>query len=118
MKYYHNGQLLFVDMVTPYRFAVLEGDRVISTQQSLSDAEIVAERQRKGRREFIRRLEGALDYLEQYPNENGDIGDLYVVVDATDFEKLIPCAGIETVYQAVWDYLYYGYTGDDDEDIE
>jgi hypothetical protein len=25
------------------------------------------------------------DYLEQYPNENGDIGDLYVVVDATDF---------------------------------
>lgn len=58
------------------------------------------------------------DYLEEYPNENGDIGDLYVVVDATDFEKLIPCAGIETVYQAVWDYLYYGYTGDDDEDIE
>ena len=58
------------------------------------------------------------DYLEQYPNENGDIGDLYVVVDATDFEKLIPCAGIETVYQAVWDYLYYGYTGDDDENIE
>jgi hypothetical protein len=58
------------------------------------------------------------DYLEEYPNENGDIGDLYVVVDATDFEKLIPCAGIETVYQAVWDYLYYGYTGDDDEDIQ
>ena len=58
------------------------------------------------------------EYLEQYPNENGDIGDLYVVVDATDFEKLIPCAGIETVYQAVWDYLYYGYIGDDDEDIQ
>lgn len=58
------------------------------------------------------------DYLEQFPNENGDIGDLYVVVDATDFEKLIPCAGIETVYQAVWDYLYYGYIGDDDEDIQ
>ena len=58
------------------------------------------------------------DYLDKYPNENGDIGDLYQVIDATDFEKLIPCAGIETVYQAVWDYLYYGYTGDDDEDIQ
>ena len=58
------------------------------------------------------------EYLEEHPNENGDIGDLYVVVDATDFEKLIPCAGIETVYQAVWDYLYYGYIGDDDEDIQ
>ena len=57
------------------------------------------------------------DYLDKYPNENGDIGDLYQVIDATDFEKLIPCAGIETVYQAVWDYLYYGYTGDEDEDL-
>ncbi len=72
MKYYYNGKLLFVDMITPYRFAVVEGDRVISTQQSLSDAEIVAERQRKGRREFIRRLEGALDLDEVTRMQNSD----------------------------------------------
>ena len=57
------------------------------------------------------------DYLEQYPNENDDIGDLYAVVDALDYEKLIPCAGIDTVYNAVWEYLEYGYKGDNDEDI-
>ena len=58
----------------------------------------------------------AEEYLEEYPNENGDIGDLYQAVDADDFEKLIPCAGIDTVYQAVWEYLEYGYTGDEDVD--
>ena len=58
------------------------------------------------------------EYLEKYPNENGDIGDLYSIVEAKDFEKLIPCAGIDTVYQAVWEYLEYGYVGDeDDEDV-
>lgn len=57
------------------------------------------------------------EYLEEHPNENGDIGDLYVVVDATDFEKLIPCAGIDSVYEAVWEYLEYGYKGDEDEDF-
>ena len=57
------------------------------------------------------------DYLEQYPNENDDIGDLYAVVDALDYEKLIPCAGIDSVYNAVWEYLEYGYKGDNDEDI-
>ena len=58
------------------------------------------------------------DYLEQYPNENDDIGDLYAVVDALDYEKLIPCAGIDSVYNAVWEYLEYGYKGDNDEDIK
>jgi hypothetical protein len=29
------------------------------------------------------------EYLEKYPNENGDIGDLYSIVEAKDFEKLI-----------------------------
>lgn len=57
------------------------------------------------------------DYLERYPNENDDIGDLYAVVDALDYEKLIPCAGIDSVYNAVWEYLEYGYKGDNDEDI-
>ena len=57
------------------------------------------------------------EYLEQHPNENDDIGDLYAVVDALDYEKLIPCAGIDSVYNAVWEYLEYGYKGDNDEDI-
>ena len=58
------------------------------------------------------------EYLEKYPNWNEDIGDLYQVVDADDLEKLIPCAGIDTVYDAVYEYLKYGYVGDDDEDIK
>ena len=58
------------------------------------------------------------EYLEEHPNENGDIGDLYSVVDADDFTKLIPCAGIDSVYDAVYEYLKYGYVGDDDEDIK
>ena len=57
-------------------------------------------------------------YLEQYPNWNEDIGDLYQVVDADDFEKLIPCAAIDSVYDAVYEYLKYGYVGDDDKDIK
>lgn len=57
------------------------------------------------------------DYLEKHPNENGDIGDLYVVVNADDFERLVPCAGIDSVYEAVWEYLEYGYEGDEDEDL-
>ena len=57
------------------------------------------------------------EYLEQHPNENDDIGDLYAVIDALDYEKIIPCAGIDTVYNAVWEYLEYGYKGDNDEDI-
>lgn len=57
------------------------------------------------------------DYLDQYPNENDDIGDLYTVVEANDFEKLIPCAGISSVYEAVYEYLTQGYKGDNDEDI-
>ena len=64
MKYYYNGKLLFVDMVHNYQFAVVEGDRVISTQQTRRGAEIMAEAQRQSRREFIRRLQGALDLDE------------------------------------------------------
>jgi hypothetical protein len=60
----------------------------------------------------------AEEYLEKYPNENGDIGDLYQVVDADDFTKLIPCAAIDSVYDAVYEYLKCGYVGDDDEDIK
>ena len=58
------------------------------------------------------------EYLEQFPNENDDIGDLYTDVDANDFERLIPCAGLSSVYEAVWEYLSYGYTGDKDEDLK
>lgn len=56
------------------------------------------------------------EYLAQNPNDNGDIGDLYQVIGAKDFSKLVPCAGIDTVYQAVWEYLTYGYKGDADTD--
>jgi hypothetical protein len=58
------------------------------------------------------------EYLDEYPNENDDIGDLYSVVEANDFERIVPCAGISSVYDAVWEYLEYGYKGDNDEDIQ
>lgn len=58
------------------------------------------------------------EYLDEHPNENDDIGDLYAVVEANDFGKLLPCAGISSVYGAVWEYLEYGYKGDNDEDIQ
>jgi hypothetical protein len=57
------------------------------------------------------------DYLENYPNKNYDIGDLYEAVDANDFEKLVPCAGLSSVYEAVWEYLERGYKGDNDENL-
>ena len=57
------------------------------------------------------------EYLEEHPNENDDISDLYAVVEANDFEKLLPCAGISGVYDSVWEYLEYGYKGDNDEDL-
>ena len=57
-------------------------------------------------------------YLEHYPNWNEDISDLYAVVEANDFERIVPCAGISSVYDAVWEYLEYGYKGDNDEDIQ
>jgi hypothetical protein len=58
------------------------------------------------------------EYLDEYPNDNDDIGDLYSVVEANDFERIVPCAGISSVYDAVWEYLEYGYKGDNDEDIQ
>lgn len=58
------------------------------------------------------------EYLEDHPNENDDISDLYAVVNADDFERLLPCAGISSVYEAVWEYLEYGYKGDNDEDLK
>ena len=64
MKYYINGQLLFVDMVTPYRYAVMEGDRVITCQQSRKDAESVAYRQRIYREGIIAQFDRALSLEE------------------------------------------------------
>lgn len=72
MKYYYNGKLLFVDMVHNYQFAVVEGDRVISTQQTRRGAEIMAEAKRQSRREFIRRLQGALDLDEVTRMQDSD----------------------------------------------
>jgi hypothetical protein len=58
------------------------------------------------------------EYLDEHPNENDDISDLYSVVDSDEFGKLLPCVGISSVYGAVWEYLEYGYKGDNDEDIQ
>lgn len=38
-------------------------------------------------------------------NENGDIGDAYTDVKANDFTRIKPCAGIETVYESVYQVL-------------
>lgn len=58
------------------------------------------------------------EYLDAHPNENGDISDLYSIVEANDLKKLLPCAGISGVYDSVWEYLEYGYKGDNDEDLK
>ena len=55
------------------------------------------------------------EYLEKYPNENDDISDLYAVVDADNLGVLVPCAGIDEVYDSVYEYLTNGYKGDRDE---
>ena len=38
-------------------------------------------------------------------NENGDIGDAYQCWRASDFTHFKPCAGIEMVYESVWQVL-------------
>jgi len=38
-------------------------------------------------------------------NENGDIGDAYTDIKATDYEKIKPCAGIDMVYDSVYQVL-------------
>lgn len=38
-------------------------------------------------------------------NENGDIGDAYQCWRASDFTHFKPCAGIETVYESVYQVL-------------
>lgn len=38
-------------------------------------------------------------------NEHGDIGDAYQCWRAVDFEHFKPCAGIELVYESVWQVL-------------
>ena len=60
MKYYLNGKLLFVDMHTQYRFAVLEGDRVITCQQTRETAEDAAASKRRYRKTIIEQFERAL----------------------------------------------------------
>ena len=64
MKYYYNGTLLFVDMVTPYRYAVLEGDRVITCRQTREQAESAAFRQRQYRKNIIAQFDRALNVDE------------------------------------------------------
>lgn len=57
------------------------------------------------------------EYLAQNPNEDDDIGELYQSVPANDFERIVPCAGLSSVYEAVYEYLTNGYKGDEDEDL-
>lgn len=57
------------------------------------------------------------DYLDHDPDENGDISELYPVIEANDFTRVLPCAGIDSVYDAVYEYVTNGYTGDADENL-
>jgi hypothetical protein len=57
-------------------------------------------------------------YFDSCPNSNGDISDLYAIVDAKSKDKLLPCAGMDSVYDAVYEYLTYHYKGDKDEDMK
>ena len=57
------------------------------------------------------------EYLAQNPNENDDIGDLYQVVEANDFTRVVPCSGVDSVYEAVYEHLTNGYKGECDEDL-
>lgn len=41
-------------------------------------------------------------------NENGDISDAYQVIKANDFSKVMAAAGIDSVYDAVYQVLYQG----------
>lgn len=41
-------------------------------------------------------------------NENGDIGDAYTDIKANDFLRIKPCAGIEMVYESVFQVLEQG----------
>ena len=41
-------------------------------------------------------------------NEDGDISDAYQCWSATDFTHFKPCAGIEMVYESVYQVLVYG----------
>ena len=45
---------------------------------------------------------------EEIADENGDIGAAYSDVMANDFEKIIPCAGIDSVYESVYQVLEMG----------
>lgn len=46
------------------------------------------------------------ELAEQSPD--GDIGDAYQLYAATDYYHIIPCAGIDQVYDAVYEVLEYG----------
>jgi hypothetical protein len=41
-------------------------------------------------------------------NENGDISAAYQLIKANDFSKVMPAAGIDSVYDAVYQVLYQG----------
>ena len=45
------------------------------------------------------------EYLAEYGDENGDIGALYPIIDANDFERVVPCVGIKDVYDSVLQVL-------------
>jgi hypothetical protein len=41
-------------------------------------------------------------------NENGDISAAYQLIKANDFSKVMPTAGIDSVYDSVYQVLYQG----------
>ena len=66
MKFYIGDRLVRVDMVHRYRYAVMEGDKVISFQKNKKDAEEVAAGWRSWRNDTIGRFEKALRQDELY----------------------------------------------------
>lgn len=76
MKFYLHGRLLFVDMIHPYAYVVVEGDRPpISYHYTRDSAERSAAEQRERRREYIRQFERALD-LDEVTRMQGSDGRL------------------------------------------
>ena len=60
MKFYIGDKLVRVDMVHRYRYAVMEGERVITFQKTRENAEAAADCLKASREGNIRRMEAAL----------------------------------------------------------
>ena len=71
MKFYCEGNFLFIDMKHRYQFAVMEGDRVITCQKERVQAEATADELRRARRKNIEALKNGL-CRDPAQNREGD----------------------------------------------